>query len=212
MSFRFIWPASSDVGAVTGVSLLRKSTSSPMADIFLKVLSRDSYDAATQIRVDLRFTAGTYTRSNPPNIFSNGIKVVTCRSVYPDYLTELALLISSDAYEIVSVGSGSNSTGILIQPPTEYIHTGSSGVIVAPNPVPDMSQYLKSSDVEILKTRLLALKTEFARLENKWSRLDTFASDLMHFNSILDGYKNTIPPESYVKLSSVVEKLKAALK
>ena len=90
--------------------------------------------------------------------------------------------------------------------------TGSSGVIVAPNPVPDMSQYLKSSDVEILKTRLLALKTEFARLESKWSRLDQFSTDLENFNRVLDGYKNTIPPESYVKLSSVVEKLKAALK
>ena len=111
MSFRFIWPASSDVGAETGVSLLRKNTSSPSADIFLKVLSRDSYGAA-QIRVDLRFTSGTYTRSKPPNISSNGIKVVTCRSVYPDYLTDLALLISSDAYEIDSVGSASNETGI----------------------------------------------------------------------------------------------------
>ena len=75
-----------------------------------------------------------------------------------------------------------------------------------------MSQYLKSSDVEILKTRLLALKTEFARLESKWSRLDQFTTDLENFNRVLDGYKNTIPPESYVKLSSVVDKLKAALK
>lgn len=211
MSFRFIWPASSDIGTVTGVHLLPKSTSSSGFSIFLKVLSRDSY-GATEIRVELRSTAGTYRRSNPPDIFSDGIKVVTCRSVYPDYLTELALLISSDVYEIITVGSSSNGTGILIQPPMGYLHTGSSDVIVAPNPVPDMSQYLKSSDVEILKTRLLALKTEFSRLENKWSRLDTFVSDLMHFNSILDGYKNTIPPESYVKLSSVVEKLKAALK
>ena len=211
MSFRFIWPASSDVGAETGISLLRKNTSSPSADIFLKVLSRDSY-GASQIRVDLRFTSGTYTRSKPPNISSNGINVVTCRSVYPDYLTDLALLISSDAYEIEGVGSASNGTGILIQPPIGYSHTGSSGVIVAPNPVPDMSQYLKSSDVEILKTRLLALKTEFARLESKWSRLDQFSTDLENFNRVLDGYKNTIPPESYVKLSSVVEKLKAALK
>ena len=75
-----------------------------------------------------------------------------------------------------------------------------------------MSQYLKSSEVEILKTRLLALKTEFARLESKWSRLEQFTTDLENFNLVLDGYKNTIPPESYVKLSSVVEKLQAALK
>ena len=139
----------------------------------------------------------------------NGITVVTCRSVYPDYLTDLALLISSDAYEIQVVG-GSNNTGITFQPPMGYLYTGSSGV--NPNPNPDMSQYLKSSDVEILKPRLLSLKTEFARLESKWSRLDQFSTDLENFNLVLDGYKNTIPPESYVKLSSVVEKLKAALK
>ena len=81
-----------------------------------------------------------------------------------------------------------------------------------PNPNPDMSQYLKSYELEILKIRLLALKREFARLESKWSRLDKFTTDLENFNLILDGYKNTIPPESYVKLSSVVDKLKAALK
>ena len=179
-----------------------------MADIFLKVLSRDEY-GASQIRVDLRLASGTYTRSKPPSISSNGINVVTCRSVYPDYLTDLALLISSDAYEIQAIG-GTNNTGITIQPPIGYSHTGSSGV--NPNPVPDMSQYLKSSDVEILKTRLLALRTEFARLESKWSRLDQFTTDLENFNLVLDGYKNTIPPESYVKLSSVVDKLKAALK
>ena len=207
MSFRFIWPASSDVGAETGINLSKKDTSSPTADIFLKVLARDSY-GASQIRVDLRFTSGTYTRSKPPNISSNGIKVVTCRSVYPDYLTDLGLLISSDAYDIVGVGSASNGTGII-----EFSHTGSSGVIVSPPPpVPDMSQYLKTSDVEILKTRLSALKTEFSRLESKWSRLDQFSTDLENFNLVLDGYKNTIPLESYVKLSSVVEKLKAALK
>ena len=211
MSFRIIWGASSDVGAVTSVTLLKKNSSSPTAGLYLKVLARDEY-GASQIHVDLRFTSGTYTRKNPPNISMNGITVVTCRSVYPDYLTDLALLISSDAYEIDSVGSASNGTGILIQSPIGYLHTGSSGVIVAPNPVPDMSQYLKSSDVEILKTRLLALKTEFARLESKWSRLDQFSTDLENFNRVLDGYKNTIPPESYVKLSSVVEKLKAALK
>ena len=185
MSFRFIWGAAENVGFHTQVSLLRKNSSSPSADISLKVLARDEY-GASQIRVDLRFASGTFTRKNPPNISMNGITVVTCRSVYPDYLTDLALLISSDAYEIQVVG-GSNNTGITIQPAMGcYSHTGPCGVIVDPNPNPDMSQYLKSSDVEILKTRLLALKTEFARLESKWSRLERFTTDLENFNLVKD--------------------------
>ena len=72
--------------------------------------------------------------------------------------------------------------------------------------------YLTESDVKVLRERLKALKTEFSRLESKWSRLEQFTTDLENFNRVLDGYKNTIPPESYVKLSTVVEKLKAALK
>ena len=86
MSFRFVWSAASQIGSRTTVTLSPKSSSSPSEYIKLEVLSRDSY-GASQIRVELRSTSGTYTRSNPPNIFSNGIKIVTCRSVYPDYPT-----------------------------------------------------------------------------------------------------------------------------
>ena len=138
MSFRIIWGASSAVGAVTYVNLVQKNSSSPAAALHLKVLARDEY-GASEIHVDLRFTSGTYTRRNPPNISSNGITVVTCRSVYPDYLTDLALLISSDAYEIQAVGGGSIS-GITIQPSMGcYSHTGLCGVNVAPPPPPPIS-------------------------------------------------------------------------
>ena len=140
----------------------------------------------------------------------SGVRVVG--DTYASFLT-----ISSDDYTVLHF-----SGTFFVEPPffvnSHSTNTSvSSGVIVSPpppppNPVPDMSQYLKTSDVEILKTRLLAFKTEFARLESKWSRLEQFTTDLENFNLVLDGYKNTIPPESYAKLSSVVENLKAALK
>ena len=90
MAFRFIWDAAANVGFETAIRLRKKNSSSPTAVIYLNVLARDEY-GASQIHVDLRFSSGTFTRKNPPNISMNGITVVTCRSVYPDYLTDLAL-------------------------------------------------------------------------------------------------------------------------
>ena len=132
--------------------------------------------------------------NHPIDYNFSGVRVVG------DTDTSYYLTISSDDYNVI------HFSGTFFVEPPSFVHSDSRITSV------DMSQYLKSSEVEILKTRLLALKTEFARLESKWSRLEQFTTDLENFNRVLDGYKNTIPPESYSKLSSVVDKLKAALK
>ena len=149
------------------------------------------------VRIDMSGVLFNFDQKSPINFSHSGLTFFRSNNGGP-------VTVSSDTMSLCCV------SGIALN-----ISNSSPVSSPVPPPVsPPVSSpvYMTVSDVEILKTRLLALKTEFARLESKWSRLDQFTTDLENFNLVLDGYKNTIPPESYAKLSSVVEKLKAALK